>query len=789
MPGDLARAPYKDPSVDLDKRVEDLLDRMTLEEKLAQLGCVWSTELIDESGFSAEKAREHLSQGTGHVTRVGGSTGLGPNESAAFVNTVQRFLVEESRLGIPAIVHEESTAGYMARGATQFPQAIGLASTWEPDLLEALGAVIREQMLAVGGRHTLAPVLDVARDPRWGRTEETYGEDPYLVSRLGVAYVRGVQGADLSRGVVATGKHFLGYAASEGGMNHAPAHIGPRELREVYARPFEAAIREAGVASIMNAYNEVDGLPCGGSKQILDDLLRGELGFGGVVVADYFTTRLLESVHRVAADRGEAGQRALEAGIDVELPRLDCYGEPLRERIESGAMSLEPVDRSVRRLLRMKLELGLFERPYVDETCAAEVFDTAEQRALARRIAQKSLVLLENRDALLPLDPEVASLAVIGPCADDARLLQGDYSYPAHLEIIYESSERSGSILPATDAASYRPGPYFVPMSSVLEAVRAAVSERTEIYAARGCDLVGDASDGIAEAVEAAQRAEVAIVCVGGKSGLTRASTSGEFRDAADLGLTGVQQALVEAVVATGTPTVVVLVGGRAFALPWIADHVPAIVQAWLPGEEGGAAVADVLFGRMNPAGRLPITLPRSVGQVPVYYGHKSGGGKSQMYGDYSDLPSRPLWAFGHGRSYTSFEYANLEISPEAPAPDASVSIAVDVANAGDRAGDEVVQLYLNDVCASVTRPAMQLAGFVRIPLDAGETRRIRFRLDLGQLAFYDASMEFAIEPGEVAVMVGAASDDIRQSGSFEITGGRRVLSSAELRPTEVEVA
>jgi beta-glucosidase len=452
-------------------------------------------------------------------------------------------------------------------------------------------------------------------------------------------------------------------------------------------------------------------------------------------------------------------------------------------------MSLEPVDRSVRRLLRMKLELGLFERPYVDETSAVRVFDTPEQRALARTIAQKSLVLLENREALLPLDPAVASLAVIGPCADDARLLQGDYSYPAHLEIVYENPEQPGSILPATDAASYRPGPYFVPMPSVLEGIRAAVSERTGVRAARGCELVGDSTEGFAEAVEAAKQAEVAIVCVGGKSGLSRASTSGEFRDAADLGLTGRQQALVEAVVGTGTPTVVVLVGGRAFALPWIAEHVPAIVQAWLPGEEGGGALADVLFGRVSPAGRLPITLPRSVGQVPIYYGHKSGGGRSQMYGDYSDLPSGPLWAFGHGRSYTSFEYADLEISSGSPRADATVAIAVDVTNTGDRAGEEVVQLYLSDVCASVTRPAKQLAGFVRIPLEAGETRRVRFRLDLSQLAFYDADMELAIEPGEVSVMVGAASDDIRQSGSFEIVGDRRVISTADLRPTGVEIA
>ena len=632
---------YRDASQPIDARVEDLLERMTLEEKLAQLGCVWSTQLVENDAFSRAKADALLANGTGHITRIGASTGLRPNESAAFANAIQRHLVEQTRLGIPAIVHEESCAGLTARDATQFPQAIGLASTFEPELIEAMGRVIRAQMLAVGARQTLAPVLDVTRDPRWGRAEETYGEDPYLASRIGVAYVRGVQGEDLARGVAATGKHFLGYGLSEGGLNHAPAHIGARELREVFARPFEAAIREAGLASIMNAYNEIDGLPCGGSKAILEDLLRGELGFDGVVVADYFTTRLLQSFHGVAADSGEAAQVALEAGLDVELPRLDCYGEPLRERVESGAVALALVDRSVRRVLRMKLELGLFESPYVDEESAGAVYQTAEQRALAREIARKSIVLLQNEGDVLPLDPSLSSLAVIGPCADDVRLQQGDYSYPAHLEMIYQpdgASAAASDILPRSDELAFAPGPYFVPMISLLEGVRAAVSQTTQIRVVKGCEITGDAmkEEGFAEAVEAARASQVAIVAVGGKSGLTRDCTSGEFRDAADLRLTGVQQDLVLAVAATGTPTIVVLMNGRVFALAEIAERVAAIVEAWLPGEEGGGAIADVLFGRTNPAGRLPISLPRSVGQVPIYYNHKSGGGRSQMLGECS---------------------------------------------------------------------------------------------------------------------------------------------------------
>ena len=772
-----------------DERVADLLERMTVDEKLAQLGCVWSTQLVADDAFSPERARELLRHGTGHITRIGASTGLRPAASAAFANAIQRFLVEETRLGIPAIIHEESTAGFTARDATQFPQAIGLASTWNPALIEQVGAVIRAQMLAVGARQTLAPVLDIARDPRWGRTEETYGEDPYLTSRLGVAYVRGVQGDDLARGVVATGKHFLGYGASEGGLNHAPAHLGPRELREVYARPFEAAIREAGLASVMNAYNEIDGLPCGGSRAILDDLLRGELGFDGVVVADYYTTALLCGFHAVAADKGAAGRMALAAGLDVDLPQLDCFGEPLEAEVAAGRVAMALVDRAVRRVLRMKIALGLFERPLVDAAAAPAVYQTPAQRALARRVAQQSIVLLKNDGDLLPLSPSLARIAVIGPAADDVRLLQGDYSYPAHLEIIYRAAagwRSEGDIAPRADAVAFRPGPYFVPTITPLAGIRAAVGPQTEVRHVAGCAISGDDASGLPAAAAAARAAEVAVVCVGGRSGLMPDCTSGEFRDASDLGLTGVQQQLVEAVVATGTPTVVVLINGRVFALPWIAAQVPAIVEAWLPGEEGGGAVADVLFGAVNPSGRLPISMPRTVGQVPVYYGHKSGGGRSQMLGDYSDGPTTPLYPFGHGLSYTRFTYANLAVAPARATAETPIAVSCAITNDGARAGEEVVQLYVRDVVARVTRPVQQLVGFARVPLEPSATRRVTFRLDPSQLAYFDEAMRFVVEPGEFQVMIGASSADIRLTGGFAIDGAERVLRTADLVATTV---
>jgi beta-glucosidase len=737
-----------------------LLARMTLDEKLAQLGCVWCTSLLADDAFSDAKAARRLQHGIGEITRIGATTTLAPRARAELANAIQRYLVDETRLGIPAIIHEESTAGLCARDATQFPQAIGLASAWDPDLMERIGIVIRDQMMATGARHTLAPVLDVARDPRWGRVEETYGESPYLTARLGVAYVRGVQGGDLAQGVAATGKHFLGYAMSEGGLNHAPVHLGARELREVYAEPFRAAIAEAGLATVMNSYASVDGLACGGSKRILDDLLRGELAFGGAVVADYSTTELLMTHHRIAATKGEAAKRALEAGLDMELPQLDCYGEPLRVLIDAGEVDEALVDRSVRRVLALKDALGLFDAPYVDEDTVEDAYARPGTRALAREAATKSIVLLRN-DSVLPIRRE-SRVAVVGPTADDERLLQGDYSYPAHTEIV---------------RAPGAPGPFYPDSVTPLAGIRALA--RGDVAFAKGSGIRSERSDDIAEAVAAARVADVVICCVGGRSGLTPDCTSGEFRDVTNLDLPGAQHALVEAVVATGTPTVVVVISGRVHALPWIAAHAAALVYAWLPGELGGAALADLLYGIQAPSGRLPISIPRRAGQIPVHHDTRAGGGRSFIYGDYVDSPASPLFPFGFGLSYTTFEYRALRV--DAPArTDAPFVVAVDVENAGAIAADEVVQLFLRDDVARVARPDRALVGFARVPLAPGERKTVTFEVDPSVLAYYDEQMQLVVEPGTISAFAGD------QSAAFDLAGPERVIAPNDRRPTLV---
>lgn len=734
--------------------IDALLARMTLDEKLAQLGCAWSTSLVEDDAFSPAAAARVLANGIGQVTRIGSSTGLRPRERARFANEIQRHLVEHTRLGIPAIIHEESTAGLCARDATQFPQAIGLASAWDSDLLLRIGEVIREQMVATGARHTLAPVLDVARDPRWGRVEETYGESAYLTGRLGVAYVRGVQG-DLRSGVAATGKHFLGYGLSEGGMNHAPVHLGPRELREVFAEPFRAAIAEAGLATVMNAYNSVDGLACGGSKEILDDLLRGELGFDGVVVADYFTTMLLVTHHCVASGPADAGRRALEAGLDVEMPALECYGAPLRSLVESGEVDEALVDRSVRRVLALKDALGLFDAPYVDEDDAERAYARPEHVALAREAAQKSVVVLEN-DGVLPFAPG-SRLAVVGPAADDVRLLQGDYHYPAHTEIVWKRDGEAG-ILPQAGGA-FAPGPYYPPSVTPLAGLR----DRFEIVDERSAD---------------------AIVCVvGGKSGLLADCTSGEFRDATSLDLPEGQRAVVEELLdrAGGTPVVVVVLGGRVHSLPWLAGRAGAVVYAWCPGEQGGAGLADVLSGAVDATGRLPITIPRNAGQIPTHHDHRAGGGRSQMLGDYVDSPAAPLYPFGHGLSYTTFAYDDLAVTG-APTTEHPFEVTVRVTNTGERDGVEIVQCYLRDEVARCARPRRQLAGFARVPLAPGESRTVTFTIDPTQLAYYDERMRLVVEPGVVRVMVGG------RELLIEMHGPEREVEPGDRRPTAVAV-
>ena len=631
---------YKDASQSIDARTKDLISRMTLDEKIAQMGGVWSYEVLEAGKFSPKKAGALIKNGIGQICRPGVSTGFPPKAMAELINDIQKFLVKNTRLGIPVLAHEECLNGFMAKNATVFPQIIGIASTWEPELVDKMTRIARVQMMAVGVRQGLSPVLDVVRDPRWGRVEETFGEDPYLIAKMGTAYVKGLQGDDLKNAVVATLKHFVGYGLPEGGLNWAPAQIPPRLLREVYLYPFKEAIKEGGALSVMNAYHEIDGIPCGASTELLTDILRKEYGFEGIVVSDYYAVDNLQSYHRIAPDKAKAARLALTAGIDTELPKHDCYAQPLKEQIGKGLVSKKLVDRAVSRILRLKFMLGLFENPYVKSEEAAKVFDLPEHRKLAHNIARKSIVLLKNKDNILPLNKNIKTIAIIGPNADNQRNLLGDYTYPAHIEITIMAAEATGAQLPAPDE---RADHVTVPVVTMLDGIKSKIGKDTTILHAVGCEYNSTSKDGFPEAIKAAQAAELAIVVVGGKSGLTPDCTCGEMRDSAELRLPGVQDDLVKAIYETGTPVVLILVDGRPLALGWIIEKIPAIIEAWLPGEEGGNAVADVLFGDYNPGGKLPISFPAKVGQIPVYYGHKPSGSRSQFWGDTSiPPPARP---------------------------------------------------------------------------------------------------------------------------------------------------
>ncbi len=766
---------HMDSALPVAARVDALIAEMTLDEKIAQLGSYWVYEMLDGSTYSPKKTERLLHNGIGQITRVGGSSNLRPAQVAALANQLQKYLVESTRLGIPAVIHEECCSGFMTRGATVFPQAIGVASTWDPELIEAMGDVIRRQMRAVGAHHALAPVLDIARDARWGRVEETFGEDPYLTAQLGVAYIKGIQGDDLKQGIAATAKHFVGYSMSEGGMNWAPPHLGWRELREVYLFPFEAAIREANLASVMNAYHELDGIPCGSSKELLTGLLREEWGFDGTVVSDYFAVNMLMGYHHVAPTKGAAAKQALDAGIDMELPSTDCFGDPLLEAVKNGDVPMDLIDRALRRVLEQKFALGVFDQPYVD--ASAVNFDTPAERQFAREIAHKTLVLLKNEGDLLPLSKQLDSIAVIGPNADSVRNLFGDYAYPAHMEMLIEASTQNNMFnQPLPEGLNAQSAEDFIPAISVFSAIKAQVSEGTKVLYARGCDVQDPSTDGFAEAVEAAKQAKVAIVVVGDKAGLSDTCTSGEARDRAVLTLPGVQAELVKAIYESGTPIVLVLVNGRPISLEWIADLVPAIVEAWFPSEEGANAVADVLFGDVNPGGKLPITFPRTVGQIPTFYGHRPSGGRSHWKGNYVETSASPLYPFGYGLSYTRFEFANLRIDPAVVSAGGEVTVQVDVTNVGARSGDEVVQLYTHQEVQHITRPVKELRAFKRISLEPQQTKTITFRLAVNQLAFYNRENDYVVEPGMVDVMVGSSSQDIHCSGAFEITGATTAL-------------
>jgi len=765
-------------------RVDDLLSRMTLEEKLAQIGSRWMHELQTGGALDPIKIQQHLHLGIGQITRPGGKTTLPPLALAQAANQLQRYLVEETRLGIPAILHEETCCGLMVREGTMYPEPIGLASTFQPALAEAMTTAIRRQMLAVGARQSLAPVLDLARDPRWGRTEETFGEDPTLIAHFGVAYVRGLQGSSLTEGVLATGKHFIGHSVSQSGLNCAPAHLGWHELYDLYLAPFQAVIDEADIATLMNSYPELDGEVVAASRRILTVLLRERLGFKGLIVSDYEAILMLHTYHNMAPTLRRSAALALNAGIEVELPTTVCYGELLQQALEAGEVELESINQAVRRHLEMKARLGLFENPYADEGRVVEVFSAPEDRTLAREIARQSLVLLKN-EHLLPLSSSARTVAVIGPNAHSGRNFLGDYSYASQRELAAVQVEHATTL--PTDLMTS------APVLTVLEALRALVEPDTQLLYARGCDNLDPDPSGIAEAVRLAEQADVVMLVLGDRSGLLPHCSTGETRDSASLRLPGVQNDLAQAVLDTGKPVVVVLINGRPYAIPELAERAGALLEAWLPGEEGGIAIAEVLLGKFNPGGKLPITFPRSVGQVPIHYNHKPSAMTSNWYGDYVDESVKPLYPFGHGLSYTTFTYEQLSITPAQATVEDTVTISLEVCNSGARRGDEVVQLYVRDEYASVPRPVKELKGYLRLTLDPGERKTVVFQLPVNQLAFYTHEAEgghdfkLVLEPGRIEVMVGSSAEDIRLRGELELTGPEQMPVARRIFTCPVE--
>ncbi len=650
----------------------------------------------------------------------GGVTSFGPERNAALANAVQKIAVESSRLGVPLLNHGEALHGHVSTGATIFPQAIAMASTWDTDLVGHIGRAIGTEARAVGVHSAFAPVLDLGREPRWGRTEETYGEDPHLAARLGVAMIRGMQGERLTDPDSLSGgaKHFGGHGEPLGGRDSNMEGVTERDLRETHFETFRAAVKEAGTKCVMAAYHAIDGVPCHANHWLLTEVLREEWGFDGYVVSDASGIEGLYQKHRVAEDWKDAVRQTLEAGVEVALA-FTPYAPAIVELVNEGRLSEETLDKAVGSVLRLKFALGLFENPYVEPERAARVCNSDGHRALARQAAREAMVLLKNEDDLLPLGEDISSILVAGPNANAPRNQLGDYS-GQNEDVV-----------------------------TVLEGIRERVGPDTIVRYARGCGVKDTSMDDIAQAVEAAEASDLAILVLG-EASWTDGMTGGEGNDRAELDLPGVQQQLLEAVVATGTPVVLVLINGRPLTIPWAVGHVPAIVEAWYPGQEGGNAVADVLWGDHNPGGKLPITFPRTVGQLPLYYNYKPSG---RAY-DYVQTPFEPQFPFGFGLSYTTFAYRDLTITPDTIAPAGRVTVEVTVENTGDRVGDEVVQLYLRDLVSSVVTPVRQLKGFQRVTLEPGESQTVSFELGPKELQLLDRHLEPVVEPGGFEVMI-----------------------------------
>jgi beta-glucosidase len=746
--------PYLNPALSPEKRVKDLLSRMTLEEKAAQMLCIWQKKpqtLVDAAGkFDPEKAKQAFKDGHG-LGQVGrpsdAGKGLNARQMAETTNAIQKFFLENTRLGIPVVFHEECLHGHAAVDGTSFPQPIALGATFNPELAKSLFSMTALEARSRGAHQALTPVVDVARDPRWGRVEETYGEDPFLVSRMGIAAVQGFQGDGSFRDkkhLIATLKHFVGHGQPESGMNCAPANVSMRVLRETFFYSFKEALQKAGAISVMPSYNEVDGVPSHANKWLLRDVLRKEFGFAGYTVSDYFAIWELgyrpdTHGHFVAADKKESCRLAVEAGVNIELPDPDCYLE-LVDLVKKRVLKESQLDDLVAPMLLWKFKFGLFDDPYVDPNEAERVVGCEDHRKLARQAAREVITLLKNEGGLAPLDlSKYRTIAVIGPNAN--RTLLGGYSGVPKQEV------------------------------TVLEGIKARVGNRAKVLYSEGCKITIGGSwnqdevvpsnpeedrKQIVEAVEVAKQADVIILAIGGNEQTSREAWGlNHMGDRASLDLIGRQEELVKAMLATGKPVVVFLYNGRPLSINHLVQNVPVIFECWYLGQENGHAVAEVLFGDASPSGKLPITIPRSAGHLPVFYNYKPSARRGYLFDDVT-----PLYAFGYGLSYTTFAIKNVRLEKEKIRTNGSTRVVADVTNTGKREGTEVVQMYIRDVVSSATRPVKELKGFQKVMLRPGETKRVSFEILPELLAFYDVNMKYVVEPGDFTIMIGNSSRD-----------------------------
>jgi len=748
---------YKNPSFLINQRVEDLLSRMTLEEKIGQMNmpCLYISEMgkiISEKTESSKKLTagtfmENLGPIGGFFTLANNILHEGPRQQATFFNELQKIAIEKTRLGIPLLQTEEGTHGVMCSGGTIFPEGPAIGSSWNTKLVKDIYTVAAKEARSLGIHQLFTLVVEPIRDPRLGRNQEGYSEDPYFCARMAENIVHAVQGNDISANdkTVAGLCHFPVQSEPVSGMERGAMEISERKLREVFLPPWVAGIKKAGALGIMATYPSVDGIPTHASEFLLTDILRNELGFEGLALSEGSGITTIVYEH-LAKDQKEAGAITLKAGLDVGISFEEAFLQPMLENVKDGKVSMELVDRAVRRILQLKFRLGLFEKPYVEPENAVQVIHTKKSQELALQAAREGIVLLKNENNLLPLKMDIKNIAVIGPNADNRLNQLGDYTSRVVLQEV----------------------------TTVLKGIKEKVYPETKVEYVMGCKVIGNSVNEISKAVVAAKKADLAIVVLGENEWLApdKEGTNGEGYDVANLDLTGLQEDLLKAIYETGTPTILVLINGRALSIRWAAEHIPVIVEAWIPGEKGGTAIADVLWGDYNPSGKLPVTFPRHSGQLPVYYNYmpsKQEWIDNHWGAAYADMPASPLWEFGFGLSYTKYEYSNLNITPPATGSYGEVKVSCEVKNTGEIKGSEVVQLYIRDEISSVTRPIKELKGFEKITLEPGEKKTVEFSLDHELLGFYNRNMEFVVEPGAFKVMIGSSSENIRLMGEFEI--------------------